>query len=90
MLLHNFLISILPVLLEDRLKLDSDLTQNVSLALLAGSAVVSFIVSPFIGRHADRFATRSWLLVSLSGELVGSIVIASAGSCMLIPTVKHP
>ncbi|KAJ6005214.1 hypothetical protein N7451_003158 [Penicillium sp. IBT 35674x] len=84
MFLHDFLISILPAMLEDRLHLDAELIQNASLALLAESALVSFIVSPFVHHHADRFQNDNWLLAGLVGQLLGSIIIASADSLMLL------
>ncbi|KAJ5545618.1 hypothetical protein N7494_003203 [Penicillium frequentans] len=84
MFLHDFLVSILPAMLEDRLHLDPELIQNASLALLAESALVSFIVSPFIHHHTDRFQNDNWLLAGLVGELLGSMMIASADSLMLL------
>lgn len=75
-------------MLEDRLHLDSELIQNASLALLAESALVSFIVSPFIHHHADRFRNDNWLLAGLVGELLGSMMIASADSCMTEPLTR--
>ena len=81
MFLHQFLVSILPFVLEHRLSLDPSLTQRVSVALLAESALVSFLVAPLIGRFSDRLGARIWLLVGLLGELGGSMIIASAHSC---------
>jgi MFS family permease len=88
MFLHDFLVSILPSMLENRLHLDPELIQNASLALLAESALVSFIVSPFIHHHADRFQNDSWLIAGLVGELLGSVVIAAADSCMTDPLIR--
>ncbi|KAJ6101826.1 hypothetical protein N7486_004253 [Penicillium sp. IBT 16267x] len=81
-------VSILPSILEDSLHLDPELIQNASLALLAESALVSLIVSPFIDHHADRFQNDNWLLVGLVGELLGSMMIASADSCMADPLIR--
>ncbi|KAJ5657062.1 hypothetical protein N7507_009012 [Penicillium longicatenatum] len=84
MFLHDFLVSILPSMLENRLHLAPELIQNASLALLAESALVSFIVSPFIHHHTDRFQNDSWLIAGLVGELLGSVMIAAADSLMLL------
>lgn len=74
-------------MLENRLHLEAELIQNASLALLAESALVSFIVSPFLHHHADRFQNDKWLLAGLMSELLGSLMIASADSCMTDPLV---
>lgn len=80
MFLHQFLVSILPFVLEHRLSLIS-LIQRVSVVLLAESALVSFLVTPLIGRFSDRLGARTWLLVGLLGELGGSMIIAASHSC---------
>lgn len=81
MFLHQFLVSILPFVLEHRLGLDPELIQRVSEILLAETALVSFIVTPVIGRYTDHLGARTWLLLGLFGELGGSMIIASAHSC---------
>lgn len=81
MFLHQFLVSILPFVLEYRLALDPTLLQSVSVALLAESALVSFLVTPLIGRFTDHLGVRTWLLLGLLGGLGGSMIIASAHSC---------
>ncbi|KAJ5934077.1 hypothetical protein N7466_003624 [Penicillium verhagenii] len=91
MFLHDFLVSILPTLLEDlptlledRLLLDPQLVQKASLALLAESALVSFTISPFIHHHVDRLENDNWLLAGLIGELLGSMAVASANSLSIL------
>lgn len=81
MFLHQFLVSILPFVLEHRLALNPSLIQRVSVALLAETALVSFLVAPIIGHFTDVFGVRTWLLLGLLGELGGSVIIASAHSC---------
>lgn len=81
MFLHQFLVSILPFVLEHRLGLEPELIQRVSVILLAETALVSFIVTPVIGCFSDHLGARTWLLLGLFGELAGSMIIASAHSC---------
>lgn len=81
MYLYGFLVPLLPYTLEHRLGLDESLTQRISTAFLSESALISFVVSPFIGSHADRSgAKREWLLGGLAGALLGSLIIALATS----------
>lgn len=81
MFLRQFLVSILPFVLEHRLALDPTLLQRISVALLAESALVSFLVTPLIGRFTDHLGGRTWLLLGLLGKLAGSMIIASSHSC---------
>jgi MFS family permease len=81
MFLHQFLISILPYVLEHRLSLEPSLIQDVSTALLAESALVSFLVTPLIHRFTDHLGARTWLLLGLLGQMGGSMIIASSQSC---------
>ena len=92
MLLHEFLVSILPFVLEHRLDLDRSLMQRVSLALQAESALVSFILSPVVGKHAVSCSGGGWLVAGLVLELIGSMMIASAGSRGFSLTIQrtHP
>ncbi|KAJ5355521.1 uncharacterized protein N7496_012733 [Penicillium cataractarum] len=84
MFLHQFLVSILPFVLENRLGLGPELIQRVSEMLLAETALVSFIVTPVIGRYTDHLGARTWLLLGLFGELGGSMIIASAHSLLTL------
>ncbi|CAI7632102.1 unnamed protein product [Penicillium glandicola] len=68
-------------MLEDRLQLDPKKTQTTTSALLSTHALVCFISSPFIANLADNIPSRKGpLLVSLAGEIVGTIIIAAAPS----------
>jgi MFS family permease len=80
MFLHQFLVSILPYVLEHRLSLDQSLIQGVSTALLAESALVSILVTPLIHRFTDHLGARTWLCLGLLGQVGGSMIIASAHS----------
>ncbi|EPS31116.1 hypothetical protein PDE_06071 [Penicillium oxalicum 114-2] len=84
MFLHQFLVSILPSILEDRVNLDSALLQRVSVALLAQTALISFLVTPIIGRLANYLHARTWLLLGLIGQLGGSVLIASTHSVITL------
>ncbi|KAJ5431244.1 MFS transporter, partial [Penicillium cf. griseofulvum] len=79
--LYSFIIPILQLMLEDRLRLDPTKTQTTTSALLSTHAFVCFISGPFIGNLADKNPSRKGpLLVSLGGEIVGTVIIAAAPS----------
>ncbi|KAJ5812874.1 MFS transporter [Penicillium robsamsonii] len=79
--LYSFIIPILQLMLEDRLQLDPTKTQTTTSALLSTHALVCFLSGPFIGNLADKIPSRKGpLLVSLGGEIVGTIIIAAAPS----------
>ncbi|RHZ68361.1 hypothetical protein CDV55_107787 [Aspergillus turcosus] len=79
--LYTFLVPILPYVVEDRLGLDSSLTQRISFALLSESAAVAFLLNPFIGHYADKSASkRVWLLTALVAALLASAYLALATS----------
>ncbi|KAJ5654701.1 hypothetical protein N7490_001704 [Penicillium lividum] len=84
MFLHDFLVSILPSMLEDRVRLDPQLEQNATLALLAEGALISFLVSPVVHHHSHRLQNDNWLLGGLVSELLGSVIIAYADSLPLL------
>ncbi|KAJ5483845.1 hypothetical protein N7539_006045 [Penicillium diatomitis] len=77
---HQFVVSILPSILEDRLDLEPEILQRVSVALLAQTALISFLVTPLIGRLANCLGARTWLQLGLLGQLLGSLVVASSHS----------
>ncbi|EDP53743.1 hypothetical protein KXW65_002797 [Aspergillus fumigatus] len=83
--LYTFLVPILPYVVEDRLGLDSSLTQRISFALLSESAAVAVVLNPFIGHYADKSASkRVWLLSALVAALLGSVYLALATSVVHI------
>ncbi|KAE8356112.1 major facilitator superfamily domain-containing protein [Aspergillus coremiiformis] len=79
--LYTFVVPILPYILERRLGLPVSLTQRLSFALLAESAIVSLICSPFIGHYADQMSSKKILLLaSLAAALFSTILLAMATS----------
>ncbi|KAE8347759.1 hypothetical protein BDV24DRAFT_121322 [Aspergillus arachidicola] len=79
--LSTFIVPILPYILESRLGLDVSLTQRMSFALLALSAVTSLVCSPFIGHYADQMSSKKILLLgSLATALFSTIILAMATS----------
>ena len=46
--------------------------------LTASYAVAQFIAAPFLGRLSDRFGRRPILLISITGNIVGFIILALA------------
>lgn len=81
--LSTFIVPILPYILESRLGLDVSLTQRMSFALLALSAVTSLICSPFIGHYADQMSSKKIMLLgSLATALFSTIILAMATSSM--------
>ncbi|KAF7171149.1 hypothetical protein CNMCM5623_003578 [Aspergillus felis] len=83
--LYTFLVPILPYVVEDRLGLDSSLTQRISFALLSESAAVAVVLNFFIGHYADKSESkRVWLLSALVAALLGSAYLALATSVVHI------
>ncbi|GAB1197571.1 hypothetical protein APSETT444_006869 [Aspergillus pseudonomiae] len=79
--LYTFIVPILPYILENRLGLDVSLTQRMSFALLALSAVASLVCSPFIGHYADKMSSKKILLLgSLAAALFSTVILAMATS----------
>ncbi|OGM42567.1 MFS multidrug transporter [Aspergillus bombycis] len=79
--LYTFIVPILPYILENRLGLDVSLTQRMSFALLALSAVASLVCSPFIGHYADKMSSKKILLLgSLAAALFSTVILAIATS----------
>lgn len=84
--LYGFLVPILPFVLEHRLNVDVSLTQRMSMALLAESALAMVVASPLVGHWADRSgAKRTWLLYGLVGAFVGTLILALATSSAVAP-----
>lgn len=71
-------------MLEERLNVDRSNAQHVISLVLSVHALVCVVVGPLTGHIADRISSRKGaLLVSLSCELVGTIIVAAAPSGML-------
>lgn len=68
-------------MLEERLNVDRSDAQYVISLVLSVHALVCVVVGPITGHIADRISSRKGaLLVSLSFELVGTIIVAAAPS----------
>ncbi|KNG81814.1 putative MFS transporter [Aspergillus nomiae NRRL 13137] len=79
--LYSFIVPILQQMLEDRLHLDPSKTQTYTSAVFTSHALVCFFSGPIIAAWADSVPSRKGpLLVSLGGEIVGTIVVAAATS----------
>jgi MFS family permease len=71
-------------MLEDRIGLDPRMTQEITFALLAESALVGVVASPFIGYLADRTSHKKRLLLySLGAALGSSVALAMSQSGIL-------
>lgn len=79
--LIGFVVPILPYMVEDRIGQDPSITQTVTFALLAETALVAVIASPLVGHIADRFRDKkSLLLSSLAAALISSVCLALSRS----------
>ncbi|KAJ5906392.1 MFS transporter [Penicillium subrubescens] len=79
--LYSFIVPILPTILEDRLHIDPSKAQVNTSAVLSIHALVCFLSGLPIGSWADRNASRKGpLLLSLGGEIAGTIIVATATS----------
>lgn len=79
--LFSFIVPILDYMLEERLNVDQSNAQYVISLVLSVHALVCVVVGPITGHFADRISSRKGaLLVSLSCELVGTIIVAAAPS----------
>ncbi|KAJ5816770.1 hypothetical protein N7447_009003 [Penicillium robsamsonii] len=78
-----FVVPILKYMIEDRLHLDPSKTQGITSAALSIHALACFASGPIIGNFADRYSSRKGpMLLSLLGEISGTIIVAAATSCM--------
>ncbi|KAF4153833.1 hypothetical protein CNMCM6069_000258 [Aspergillus lentulus] len=68
-------------MIEDRLHLDPSKTQRITSAALSIHALVCFVSGPVIGHLADKVSSRKGpLLLSVVGEIIGTILVAAAPS----------
>uniref|UniRef100_A0A093VEX9 Putative MFS-type transporter C18.02 n=1 Tax=Talaromyces marneffei PM1 TaxID=1077442 RepID=A0A093VEX9_TALMA len=83
--LFTFIVPILDYMLEERLNVDRSNAQHVISLVLSVHALVCVVVGPLTGHIADRISSRKGaLLVSLSCELVGTIIVAAAPSVAIL------
>lgn len=81
--LANFIVPILPYMIENRVGLDPSQTQTTSSWLLAESAAVSVIIRVPLAHFADKSASkRNWLLWALVIALASTASTALGSSCM--------
>ncbi|KAJ5197176.1 hypothetical protein N7449_007655 [Penicillium cf. viridicatum] len=64
-MLFAFMVPLLPHIFENRLELDTSLTQRLTSIFLVEGALISIISSPFIGDIADRASSKKILLLVL-------------------------
>ncbi|KXG49863.1 Major facilitator superfamily domain, general substrate transporter [Penicillium griseofulvum] len=64
-MLFAFMVPLLPYIFENRLGLDTSLTQRLTSIFLVEGALISIVSSPFIGNIADRASSKKVLLLVL-------------------------
>ncbi|CDM29354.1 hypothetical protein DTO013E5_5294 [Penicillium roqueforti] len=64
-MLFAFMVPLLPYIFENRLELDTSLTQRLTSLFLVEGALISIISSPFVGNIADRASSKKVLLLVL-------------------------
>ncbi|KAJ5512450.1 hypothetical protein N7463_002002 [Penicillium fimorum] len=62
-MLFAFMVPLLPHIFENRLGLDTALTQRLTSIFLVEGALISIVSSPFIGNLADRATSKKFLLL---------------------------
>ncbi|EED15908.1 MFS transporter, putative [Talaromyces stipitatus ATCC 10500] len=85
--LFSFIVPILDYMLEENLNVDPAKAQYVISLVLSVHALVCVIAGPITGHTADKISSRKGaLLVSLSCELVGTVIVAAAPSVAILIT----
>ncbi|KAJ5898742.1 hypothetical protein N7495_003486 [Penicillium taxi] len=83
--LYSFVVPILSYMLEERMHIDPSKTQRLTSAILATHGFVSVISGPVVGHFADKTPSRKIpLLLSLSGGLVGTALVACSLSLWVL------
>lgn len=83
-MLFAFMVPLLPHIFENRLGLDTSLTQRFTSIFLVEGAFISIISSPFIGDLADRTSSKkTLLLVLLALTLISVLCLSITTSRML-------
>jgi MFS family permease len=81
--LYSFIVPILQCMIEDRLHLHPSKAQGFTSAALSIHALVCFASGPVVGHLADKVSSRKGpLLLSVVGEIIGTILVAAAPSGM--------
>jgi MFS transporter, DHA1 family, tetracycline resistance protein len=74
----SIVIPILPFLVARYINVESAIALNVGF-IVATYAICQFFAAPGLGALADRFGRRPILLVSLTGSIVGYLILALGG-----------
>ncbi|KAL4959266.1 MFS general substrate transporter [Aspergillus stella-maris] len=83
--LFSFIIPILPVILRDRLQVNSSHTQFLTSVVLSLNALVSIAVAPFTGYLADRVKWKNGLMLwSCAVNVVGTALTAWSRSLAIL------
>lgn len=81
-MLFAFMVPLLPYIFENRLELDTSLTQRLTSLFLVEGALISIISSPFVGNIADRASSKKvLLLVLLVLTLISVLCLSITTSC---------
>lgn len=83
-MLFAFMVPLLPYIFENRLGLDTTLTQRYTSLFLVEGALISIISSPFIGDIADRTRSKKSLLLTLLVMTLISVL------CLSMTTSRTP
>ncbi|KAK6540422.1 hypothetical protein TWF694_009218 [Orbilia ellipsospora] len=77
--LYDFIVPILPYILEQRNGVDPDDIQKLTYQILTVYGVVLVFSGPFIGQWADKAKTRRTpLIISLAVSIVGTVILAAS------------
>ena len=83
--LFSFIVPILPVILRERLQVNSSHTQFLTSVVLSLNALVSIAVAPFTGYLADKAQWKNGLILwSCAVNVVGTALTAWSTTCKAI------
>ncbi|KAL4789293.1 MFS general substrate transporter [Aspergillus venezuelensis] len=83
--LFSFIIPILPVILRDRLQVNSSHTQFLTSVVLSLNALVSIAIAPFTGNLADRVGWKNGLMLwSCAVNVVGTALTAWSSTLAIL------
>ncbi|KAF3912371.1 hypothetical protein AA313_de0207942 [Arthrobotrys entomopaga] len=77
--LYDFVVPILPYILEERNGVDPDHIQKLTYQILTVYGAVLVFSGPFIGQWADKAKSRrSPLIISLAVSVIGTVILAAS------------
>ncbi|KAJ5562733.1 hypothetical protein N7535_002822 [Penicillium sp. DV-2018c] len=82
-MLFAFMVPLLPHIFENRLGLDTSLTQRFTSIFLVEGALISIISSPFVGDIADRASSKKVLLLVLLVLTLISVLCLSVTTSLI-------